>query len=81
MSREQVSGGQLSLGSNCHWGASVAGATVTGGANVRGANVAGVTVWGAPFMEPSITSTDRTFLDPTYFSNSQCFGNRDVREQ
>jgi hypothetical protein len=30
VSGEQVSREQLSLGSNCHWGASVAGATVTG---------------------------------------------------
>jgi len=51
VSREQMSGEQLSLGSNCHWGASVAGASVRG-ANVRGANVAGAIVWGAPFGIP-----------------------------
>ena len=38
---EQVSREQLSLGSSCPWGASVARE------NVRGASVAGATVWGA----------------------------------
>jgi len=44
-----VSGEQMSLGSKCPWGASVARA------NVRGASVAGATVWGAPFMDSFLT--------------------------
>jgi len=42
---EQMSREQMSLGSKCRWGASVARA------NVRGASVAGANVWGAPFMD------------------------------
>jgi len=60
----------MSLGSKCHWGASVIGEQISSGskclgsncpgsnfrwgATVRGATIAGATVWGATFMDSFI---------------------------